>query len=279
MWRYILKEESKGFNNLSPSKQKQLNSEPSFDVSIPEMSFPDNEDELPSVLKIMQGQDLDKKTINDLDKNNHKMILDIVGEKISDWKNFLEDLDIYSFRLKKKYGRKRPYQISDKIKSLTDTDDTPSFPSGHAIDAHALAKVLGEKYPDKKKELNTMADSISLSRVQMGSHYPSDIEAGKKVGLMLADAYLDISKSWENILQSGDNFKREKSEGLHGWFSRRGGKEGKGKKTQGGWIDCSSCGKKNGPKPCGRKDASKGRKRRCRPTCAACKTYKRRKGK
>ena len=98
--------------------------------------------------------------------------------------------------------------------------------------------------------------------------------------------------NWEDILQkkskarrkkgsksrrSGDNFKREKDEGLHGWFSRRGGKESGGKR-QGGWIDCSSCGKKGGPRPCGRKDASKGRKRRCRPTCAACKTYKRRKG-
>ena len=73
--------------------------------------------------------------------------------------------------------------------------------------------------------------------------------------------------------KSGDNFAREKAKGLHGWFSRRGGK-GKAK----GWVDCSSCGKKGGPRPCGRKDASKGRKRRCRPTCAACKTYKRRKG-
>ena len=84
--------------------------------------------------------------------------------------------------------------------------------------------------------------------------------------------------SWEVVLKkkkkrSGDNFAREKKEGLHGWFSRRGGK-GKAK----GWVDCSSCGKKGGPRPCGRKDACKGRKRRCRPTCAACKTYKRRKG-
>tara|TARA_A100001201_G_scaffold141432_1_gene136853 strand:+ start:11365 stop:12171 length:807 start_codon:yes stop_codon:yes gene_type:complete len=78
--------------------------------------------------------------------------------------------------------------------------------------------------------------------------------------------------------KSGDNFKREKDEGLHGWFSRRGGKQKKGGKTQRGWIDCSSCGKKGGTRPCGREDASKGRKRRCRPTCAACKTYKRRKG-
>ena len=78
--------------------------------------------------------------------------------------------------------------------------------------------------------------------------------------------------------RSGDNFKREKDEGLHGWFSRRGGKQKKGGKTQRGWIACGTCGQKGGPKPCGRADASKGRKRRCRPTCAACKTYKRRKG-
>tara|TARA_R100000322_G_scaffold161051_1_gene122862 strand:- start:290 stop:667 length:378 start_codon:yes stop_codon:yes gene_type:complete len=73
--------------------------------------------------------------------------------------------------------------------------------------------------------------------------------------------------------KGGDNFKREKESGLHGWFQRRGGK-GKAK----GWVSCQSCGKKDGPKPCGRKDASKGTKQRCRPTCAACKTYKRRKG-
>lgn len=80
--------------------------------------------------------------------------------------------------------------------------------------------------------------------------------------------------SWKEVLQKGgDNFAREKKEGLHGWFSRRGGKGGAT-----GWVDCSSCGSKGGVKPCGRKDATKGRKRRCRPTCAACKTYKRRRG-
>ena len=55
---------------------------------------------------------------------------------------------------------------------------------------------------------------------------------------------------WEVVLKqkkkkrSGDNFAREKKEGLHGWFSRRGGKEGKGKENSVVGIDCSSCGKK-----------------------------------
>ena len=277
----VLKEESKWVKELPADKKKLLNSEPSFKVNFPELKHPSNESEIEQVLEAVKDNDLDKETQRNLDENNHKMMLDIVDEDMDDWKRFIEDVDIHTIKLKMKYGRQRPYEYSDKIKSITDTDDSPSFPSGHAIEAYALAEVLGERYPDKKDELDKMASKISKSRVQMGNHFPSDIEVGEKVGKMIADAYLSTTKieKWSDILsKKGDGFKREKESGLHGWFSRRGGKEGKGKKTQGGWIDCSTCGSKNGPKPCGRKDASKGRKRRCRPTCSACKTYKRRKG-
>tara|TARA_B100000925_G_scaffold177715_1_gene134068 strand:- start:1657 stop:2520 length:864 start_codon:yes stop_codon:yes gene_type:complete len=280
-WMSILKEESKWVKELPEDKKRLLNLEPSFEVNFPELKHPSNESEIERVLDEVENNDLDDETQNDLDKNNHKMMLDIVDEDIDNWERFIEDVDIHTIKLKMKYGRQRPYEYSDKIKSITDTDDSPSFPSGHAIEAYALAEVLGERYPDKKEELDKMAAKISRSRVQMGNHFPSDIEVGEKVGKMIAEAYLSTTKieKWTDILsKKGDNFKREKESGLHGWFSRRGGKEGKGKKTQGGWIDCSSCGSKNGPKPCGRKDASKGRKRRCRPTCSACKTYKRRKG-
>jgi hypothetical protein len=280
-WMMVLKEESKWVKELPADKKKLLNSEPSFKVDFPELKHPSNESEIEQVLEAVKDNDLDKETQRNLDKNNHRMMLDIVDEDMDNWKRFIEDVDIHTIKLKMKYGRQRPYEYSDKIKSITDTDDSPSFPSGHAIEAYALAEVLGERYPDKKDELDKMASKISKSRVQMGNHFPSDIEVGEKVGKMIADAYLSTTKieKWSDILsKKGDGFKREKESGLHGWFSRRGGKEGKGKKTQGGWIDCSTCGSKNGPKPCGRKDASKGRKRRCRPTCSACKTYKRRKG-
>ena len=246
-WMMVLKEESKWVKELPEDKERLLNSEPSFKVDFPELKHPSNESEIEQVLEAVKNNDLDKETQRNLDENNHKMMLDIVDEDMDNWKRFIEDVDIHTIKLKMKYGRQRPYEYSDKIKSITDTDDSPSFPSGHAIEAYALAEVLGERYPGK----------------------------------MIADAYLSTTKieKWSDILsKKGDGFKREKESGLHGWFSRRGGKEGKGKKTQGGWIDCSTCGSKNGPKPCGRKDASKGRKRRCRPTCSACKTYKRRKG-
>ena len=69
------------------------------------------------------------------------------------------------------------------------------------------------------------------------------------------------------------DYSKEKKSGLHGWFSRQGGK-GKSK----GWVDCNTCrkDKKSGRKkckPCGRQ---KGEKRAkypsCRPTPAACGT-------
>jgi len=246
-----VKKESQWMKELSEKKQELLESESSIDVTFPNYEHPPDKDELPEVIRIMEEQKIPKEEIEGLDKDNHQLMLNIVGEKKSDWEDVIRDIDIHTIQLKMKYGRERPYEITDKIDSVTTTDDTPSFPSGHATEAYALAKILADKYPDKKEELEKYADKVSLSRVQMGNHYPSDIEVGKKVGHLIADAYLnnDVKKSWQDMLVKD-------------------------------WVSCASCeDDKKGTEPCGRKDASKGTKRRCRPTCSACKDYKRRGGK
>lgn len=185
-------------NNLSDGKKKLLDSTPSFDVEFPEYSFPDSKEEIPEVIRIMKEKKIPDSEMEDLDKNNNDLMLEVVGQKRNDWIELIKDIDIYTIRLKMKYARPRPFEISEEIESSTDTDDSPAFPSGHAIEAHALARIFGEKYPDKKKELKDLADRISLSRIQLGSHYPSDIEVGEKVGKIIADAYLDsdVKKSY-----------------------------------------------------------------------------------
>ena len=144
-----------------------------------------------------------------------------------------------------------------------------------------------EKYENPSTNFLNMISRMSCKNLEnyMFHTYKDDpfksIEEKNAYDKILDDNHNCHEKNtefYQNINKKGDNFKREKSEGLHGWFSRRGGKESKGGKTQGGWIACGTCGDKGGPKPCGRADASKGTKRRCRPTCSACKTYKRRKG-
>lgn len=70
-----------------------------------------------------------------------------------------------------------------------------------------------------------------------------------------------------------DTFDKEKSQGLHGWFARKGGK-GKSK----GWVDCNTCrtnpktGRKT-CKTCGRQSGEeRGKYPACRPTPSACTT-------
>lgn len=77
-------------------------------------------------------------------------------------------------------------------------------------------------------------------------------------------------------LNEKDTFSKEKESGLHGWFSRQGGK-GKSK----GWVDCNTCrkDKKTGKKTCKTCGRGKGEKRSkypaCRPTPSACNSRKR----
>ena len=190
---------------LELTKKELLNESPSFEVKFSKMTYPDNKKELPKVIQIAGKSKLTDKEKNDYDENHIKLMLDIVGEKRPDWDQFAKDVDIHILRLKMKYGRPRPYEITDKLKSETDTSKSPSFPSGHATEGYVFAKVLGNKYPKKQKELDSMAEKIAMSRVQMGLHFPSDIEAGKKVAELIANAYssedIKKSKDWEKILK------------------------------------------------------------------------------
>ncbi len=86
------------------------------------------------------------------------------------------------------------------------------------------------------------------------------------------------ARNWGNSTKkvskmSESAFSKEDKEGLHGWFSRNGGK---------GWVDCKAS-KKGHIVPCGRNKTGKGAEREypaCRPTLSMCnsKGKKRKKG-
>ena len=188
-WMVILKRR-KWQGTLSKNKKKMLERTPKIKLNIPKLNYPQEETEIPTIIKIMKENKLDSKEMRDADLKPEKEMFDIVGENKKNYEDLIEDINYYAMTLKMKYQRPRPYEISNRIKSTkTKTDDTPSFPSGHSMAAHGLERALGKKYPDKKRELKEMADRISLSRMQMGSHYPSDIKVGKKLGYMIGDKY------------------------------------------------------------------------------------------
>jgi len=104
--------------------------------------------------------------------------------------------------------------------------------------------------------------------------WPSAYASGALVQCRKVGAKNWGNKSNENIDFSESkktDFSKEKSQGLHGWFSRKGG-EGSS-----GWVDCNTCRKdpdtgRKKCKPCGREEGENREYPACRPTPSSCDT-------
>jgi hypothetical protein len=93
----------------------------------------------------------------------------------------LADVNPLIFKLKYNFNRPRPHQLARHYKlSLfpyrSYSDDSPSFPSAHAVTAHLFTHVFGNYYPEHYNALDDLAGDVSASRVYMGLNYQSDID-------------------------------------------------------------------------------------------------------
>jgi hypothetical protein len=62
-----------------------------------------------------------------------------------------------------------------------------SFPSGHAIESWALARVVASEYPSKLSQFGVyaLATAVSVSRVTSRRHFPSDALVGSVFGYLI----------------------------------------------------------------------------------------------
>lgn len=95
-----------------------------------------------------------------------------------------EDLAKIGLIVKYAFLRPRPDMLAPffgkKITPLdTDTADSPSYPSGHALVGYGLAKFYSELYPQHVDQFYSAADAIAVSRIQAGLHLPSDTAYSK----------------------------------------------------------------------------------------------------
>lgn len=91
----------------------------------------------------------------------------------------------------------RPSQLSPAIVPMIDPPVTPSFPAGHAVQAYLMSHLLADALrgipqqtlPDDLGQaegpLFRLAHRVSENRIVAGLHFPTDIEAGKAVGIAL----------------------------------------------------------------------------------------------
>ena len=94
-----------------------------------------------------------------------------------------DDIKPLTVKLKYFFQRPRPFQLAYYYKLklmpfMTLGADSPSFPSGHAIESKVLSEVLGNMYPELYLPLSKIADEVCDSRIGLGVHYQSDIDVG-----------------------------------------------------------------------------------------------------
>lgn len=98
----------------------------------------------------------------------------------------LGSLCITNFFLKNYVARVRPYEVVNGLNCLVAKAKDWSFPSGHASAAFASAVVI---YKNRPKRLGVpcmiLAFLISLSRLYVGIHYPSDVICGAIIGALI----------------------------------------------------------------------------------------------
>jgi len=159
--------------------------------------------------------------------------------------------------------------FNDKSRLGTDVTCTPgnnvvgkigTTPVGQVKDSEPVG-------PSKVSGIDLDIDEPSLDERKDRCHKKADIVYGPKTSAYKSGAMVRCrqGKIWEK-----KDFSKEKKQGLHGWFARRGGKGGKG------WVDCNTCRKdpKTGTKKCKACGRQAGEKRAkypaCRPTPSQC---------
>ncbi|HET7291850.1 MAG TPA: phosphatase PAP2 family protein [Vicinamibacteria bacterium] len=95
--------------------------------------------------------------------------------------------------LKRRFRRRRPcesglHPLYDVRPLARFAADRYSFPSGHALNAFAIATVVGLGLPGLSPLLLVLAASVAASRVLCGLHYVSDVLVGALVGAGIGTA-------------------------------------------------------------------------------------------
>jgi undecaprenyl-diphosphatase len=85
------------------------------------------------------------------------------------------------------WDRPRPYEAHPAhAHLLLPVSPDPSFPSDHATAAFAIAVAIGLRHRKAGALALVLATIVSVSRVALGTHYPSDVIGGAALGALCA---------------------------------------------------------------------------------------------
>ena len=133
--------------------------------------------------EVKRGDDIKENFIPLIDANNIPLSKEYVNKVIKESGKFI-------MKLKYHYNRPRPYQVAEVYElnlngTELDSMKTPSYPSGHAVQAYLLGELFSFADPRGSYQYRELAERVAHSRIIAKGHYPSDKSYGKKVAKVL----------------------------------------------------------------------------------------------
>ena len=115
--------------------------------------------------------------------------------------SFLTLVDGAKDSIKNRVQRPRPFVSHPEIQVCLPPESGWSFPSGHSAFFRSAAVLLADLVPERRERLLAVGLLGGTSRTVCGLHYPSDVEAGQRLGEAAALQIL-TSPQWQRFKQN-----------------------------------------------------------------------------
>ena len=175
------------YGSLTDEQARQMAKCSTMPRWVPLIDPPDFSSEADAMLEAMSERDAYRDSIMAIDTDPLVPVYEALGADATmefrvAARMVVRDLLPVIVRVKWHYNRARPFQVMPLLGHTgfttleSTTAHSPSYPSGHTIQAGVIAGIAAKANPAKRAALVEAVDWVSQTRMMGGWHWPSDLD-------------------------------------------------------------------------------------------------------